>query len=124
LAHTVDLDRVAQSGLRLGVDPLGGASLAYWDAIAEMYRLNVTVLNRRVDPTFASLRVDHDGRIRMDCSSPYVMAGVVEVRDRFDLALANDADADRHGIVAREVGLLPPNHYLVVAIDYLFRHRP
>jgi phosphoglucomutase len=124
LRHAVDLERVAQSGLRLGVDPLGGASLAYWDAIATTYRLDVTVLDRRVDPTFASLRVDHDGRIRMDCSSPYVMAGVVEARDRFDLAVANDADADRHGIVGREAGLLTPNHYLVVAIDYLLRHRP
>jgi phosphoglucomutase len=124
LGLVVDMDAVARSGLRLGVDPLGGASLAYWESIAARYHLDLTILNRRVDPTFASLRVDHDGRIRMDCSSPHVMAGVVEVRDRFDLAFANDADADRHGIVTREVGLLNPNRYLAVAVEYLFRHRP
>ncbi len=124
LRHAVDLGAVAQAKLRLGVDPLGGASLSYWGMIAETYRLDLTVVNPRVDPTFASIRVDHDGRIRMDCSSRYAMAGLVELRDRFQLAFGNDADADRHGIVTPEAGLLAPNHYLAVAVWYLFRHRP
>jgi phosphoglucomutase len=124
LRHVVDLDAVAQAGLRLGVDPLGGASLGYWTPIAETYRLDLTVVNDRVDPAFASLHVDGDGRIRMDCSSRHAMAGLVALRDRFDLSFGNDADADRHGIVTRETGLLNPNHYLAVAAWYLFRHRP
>ena len=124
LRHVVDLEAVARAGLRLGVDPLGGASVGYWGPIAETYRLDLTVVNRRVDPTFASLRVDHDGRIRMDCSSRYAMAGLVELRERFHLAFGSDADSDRHGIVTPEVGLLDPNHYLAVAVWYLFQHRP
>ena len=124
LRQVVDIDAVARAGLRLGVDPLGGASLAYWERIADTHRLDVTVVNRRIDPTFASLRVDWDGRIRMDCSSRYAMAGLVELRDRFQLAFGNDADADRHGIVTKDAGLVDPNHYLAAAVSYLFRHRP
>jgi phosphoglucomutase len=124
LRHVVDLEAVGRARLRLGIDPLGGASIGYWEPIAETYRLDLTVVNRRVDPTFSSLRVDGDGRIRMDCSSRYAMAGLVEMRDRFHLAFGNDADADRHGIVTPEAGLLAPNHYLAVAIWYLFQHRP
>jgi phosphoglucomutase len=124
LRHVVDLEAVARVGLRLGVDPLGGASLDYWGSIAETYRLDLTVVNRRVDPTFASVRVDHDGRIRMDCSSRYAMAGLVELRDRFQLAFGNDPDADRHGIVTQADGLLDTNRYLAVAVWYLCQHRP
>jgi phosphoglucomutase len=124
LRHAVDLEAVARAGLRLGVDPLGGASVAYWARIAETYGLDLTVVNHRVDPTFASLRVDHDGRIRMDCSSRYAMAGLIELRERFHLAFGSDADSDRHGIVTPEAGLLDPNHYLAVAVWYLFQHRP
>jgi phosphoglucomutase len=124
LCHVVDLGAVARAGLRLGVDPLGGASLGYWEPIAETYGLDLTVVNRRVDPTFAALRVDGDGRLRMDCSSRHAMAGLVELRDRFHLAFGNDADADRHGIVTPAAGLLDPNHYLAVAVWYLFQHRP
>jgi len=124
LRHVVDLDAIARAGLRLGVDPLGGASLQYWDRIADTHHLDLTVVNRRIDPTFASLRVDWDGRIRMDCSSRYAMAGLVELRDRFRLAFGNDADADRHGIVTTDAGLVDPNHYLAVAARYLFQHRP
>src|SRR5439155_12272867 len=109
---------------KLGVDPLGGASVAYWQAIAEHYRLDLTVVNPRVDPTFGFMTLDWDGKIRMDPSSPYAMAGLLKLRDGFDLALGNDADADRHGIVTRGVGLLNPNHYLAAAIAYLFEHRP
>jgi phosphoglucomutase len=124
LRHVVELETVARSGLRLGVDPLGGASVGYWARIAETYGLDLTVVNDRVDPTFASLRVDHDGRIRMDCSSRWAMAGLIELRERFDLAFGSDADSDRHGIVTPVAGLLDPNHYLAVAVWYLFRHRP
>ena len=112
--------RSAASGLRLGVDPLGGASVAYWAAIGERYGLDLTVVNQAVDPTFRFMTVDWDGRIRMDPSSPYAMAGLVALRDRFDLALGNDADADRHGIVTPAAGLLNPNHFLSAAIAYLF----
>jgi phosphoglucomutase len=124
LATIVDLDRVRASGLKLGVDPLGGASVAYWQAIAERYGLNLTVVNPVVDPQFGFMTVDWDGKIRMDPSSPYAMASLVKQRDSFDLALGNDADADRHGIVTRGAGLLNPNHYLAAAIAYLFQHRP
>jgi phosphoglucomutase len=124
LATIVDLDAVRASGLRLGVDPLGGASVAYWQAIAERYRLDLTVVNPTVDPRFGFMTVDWDGKIRMDPSSPYAMASLVKLRDGFDLALGNDADADRHGIVTRGAGLLNPNHYLAAAIAYLFQHRP
>ncbi|HYM83148.1 MAG TPA: phosphoglucomutase (alpha-D-glucose-1,6-bisphosphate-dependent) [Candidatus Dormibacteraeota bacterium] len=120
LASVIDMAAIAGSGLRLGVDPLGGASVAYWGAIAERYGLDLTVTNEAVDPTFAFMTVDWDGRIRMDPSSPYAMARLVELRDRFDLALANDTDADRHGIVSPTAGLMNPNHVLAVAIGYLF----
>src|SRR6266852_5210424 len=124
LATIVDLDAVRAAKLKLGVDPLGGASVAYWQAIAERYRLDLTVVNPRVDPRFGFMTVDWDGKIRMDPSSPYAMAGLVKLRDGFDLALGNDADADRHGIVTRGAGLLNPNHYLSAAIAYLFKNRP
>ena len=124
LGGVVDLEAVRGAGLALGADPLGGASVAYWPRIAERYGLNLTVVNAVVDPTFRFMRVDWDGRIRMDCSSPSAMAGLVELRDRFDLAFGNDTDADRHGIVTPSVGLLPPNDYLCVAIAHLFAHRP
>jgi phosphoglucomutase len=124
LATIVDLEAVRASGLKLGVDPLGGASVAYWQAIAERYRLDLTVVNPTVDPRFGFMTVDWDGKIRMDPSSPYAMASLVKLRDGFDLALGNDADADRHGIVTRGAGLLNPNHYLAAAIAYLFQHRP
>ncbi|MGH7268391.1 MAG: alpha-D-glucose phosphate-specific phosphoglucomutase, partial [Candidatus Rokuibacteriota bacterium] len=123
LAAVVDLEPIRGAGLRLGVDPLGGAGVAYWPAVAERYGLSLTVVNDAVDPTFRFVPVDRDGRIRMDCSSPHAMAGLVALQDRFDLAFANDTDADRHGIVTRSAGLLPPNHYLAAAIDYLFRRR-
>jgi phosphoglucomutase len=124
LAHVVDMAAIARAGLRLGVDPLGGSSLAFWDPIATTYGLDLTVVNRRVDPTFAFMTVDKDGKIRMDCSSPWAMAGLIGLRDRFDVAFGTDPDADRHGIVTRGAGLLNPNHFLAVAISYLFRHRP
>ncbi|HSN89616.1 MAG TPA: phosphoglucomutase (alpha-D-glucose-1,6-bisphosphate-dependent) [Anaeromyxobacteraceae bacterium] len=123
LASVIDLEAVRAAGLRLGADPLGGSSVGYWAPIAETYRLDVTVVNPTVDPTFGFMPLDHDGRIRMDCSSPYAMAGLVALRDRFDVAFGNDADADRHGIVVPGAGLMSPNHYLAVAIDYLFRSR-
>jgi phosphoglucomutase len=107
----------------MGVDPLGGASLEYWPRIAERYRLDLTVVNPKLDPTFGFMPVDRDGRIRMDCSSPWAMAGLVELKDRFDVAWGNDPDADRHGIVTPSAGLLNPNHYLAVAIRYLLTHR-
>ena len=124
LPDVIDMDAVRAAGLKIGVDPLGGASVDYWQAIAERYGLDVTVVNPTVDPTFRFMTLDWDGKIRMDPSSPYAMAGLIELRDRFDLALGNDADADRHGIVTRGAGLLNPNHFLSAAIAYLYRHRP
>ncbi|MCB9654711.1 MAG: alpha-D-glucose phosphate-specific phosphoglucomutase [Deltaproteobacteria bacterium] len=124
LGQAIDMDVIRSSGLRIGVDPMGGSGLAYWPLIAERYGLDITVVNPDPDPTFAFMRVDKDGRIRMDCSSPYAMAGLIALKDRYDIAFGNDADYDRHGIVAPSVGLLNPNHYLAVAIDYLFSHRP
>ncbi len=124
LADVVDMEAIARAGLRLGVDPMGGANVAFWDPIAERYGLDLTVVNRTVDPTFAFMTVDKDGRIRTDCSSPWAMAGLIALKDRFDVAFGNDADSDRHGIVTRSSGLLNPNHYLAAAISYLFRHRP
>ena len=124
LQHIVDLAAVRSAGLKLGVDPLGGASVAYWAAIAERYQLDLTVVNPTVDPTFGFMTLDWDGKIRMDPSSPHAMAGLVRLRDKYDLALGNDADADRHGIVTPSAGLLNPNHYLSAAIAYLFEHRP
>ena len=124
LRNVIDMDAIRAAGLRLGVDPLGGASVAYWPRIAETYGLNLTVTNPAVDPAFGFMRVDHDGKIRMDCSSAYAMAGLVSLKDKFQLAFANDPDADRHGIVAPSAGLMNPNHYLAVAIRYLLTHRP
>ena len=124
LGNVVDLEVVRGAKLSLGADPLGGSNLDYWEPIAARYGLSLQVVNPTVDPTFRFMRVDHDGKIRMDCSSPYAMAGLVELKDRFDIAFGNDTDSDRHGIVTRSVGLMNPNHYLSVAIDYLFRHRP
>ena len=124
LANVVDLEAIRSAGVRIGVDPLGGASVAYWKPLAERYGLEITVVNPNVDPTFAFMTVDHDGKIRMDCSSPSAMASLVELKDRFDIAFGNDPDADRHGIVTPSVGLLNPNHYLAVAIRYLLTHRP
>ena len=124
LANVIDLEAIRAAGLRVGVDPLGGASAAYWAPLAERYGLNLTVVNPQLDPTFGFMRVDHDGKLRMDCSSPWAMAGLVALKDRFDLAFGNDPDADRHGIVTASAGLLNPNHYLAVAIGYLLDHRP
>ncbi len=124
LASVVDMEAIRASGLRIGADPLGGASVHLWHPIAERYGLNVTVVNPLVDFTFRFMCVDHDGQIRMDCSSPYAMAGLVALKDKYQIAFGNDTDADRHGIVTPSVGLLPPNHNLAVAIRYLFTHRP
>jgi phosphoglucomutase len=119
LPAVIAMDEIAEAGLRLGVDPLGGASVAYWEAIASRYQLNLEVVNDRVDPTFSFMPLDHDGKIRMDSSSPDAMADLISLKDRFDVAFANDPDADRHGIVTRSAGLLNPNHFLAAAIAYL-----
>jgi phosphoglucomutase len=124
LDHVIDMAAIANSRLRAGVDPLGGAGVAYWDPINERYGLDIEVVNRMVDPTFGFMTVDKDGRIRMDCSSPYAMANLIGLRDQYDIAFGNDADTDRHGIVTRGAGLLAPNHYLAVAVWYLFQNRP
>jgi phosphoglucomutase len=124
LRLAIDLEAVKAAGLRLGVHPLGGASLAYWEPIAAEYGLNLELVNKTVDPTFGFMTVDHDGQIRMDCSSPYAMASLVALKDRFDVAFGNDPDSDRHGIVVRSAGLMNPNHYLAVAIRYLLTNRP
>jgi phosphoglucomutase len=124
LGQVLDMDAIRASGIRMGVDPLGGAGVHYWRAIAERYRLDLTVINEDVDPTFRFMTLDWDGRIRMDPSSPSAMQSLIGLKDRFDIAFACDTDHDRHGIVAPSVGLLPPNHYLAVCIDYLFQHRP
>jgi phosphoglucomutase len=124
LAHVVNMDTIRQAKISLGVDPLGGAGVHYWEPIAERYGLNLTVVNQAVDPTFRFMTVDWDGQIRMDPSSPYAMQRLIDIKDRFELAWACDTDHDRHGIVTRSAGLLPPNHYLSVAIYYLFQHRP
>lgn len=123
LGSVLDMDAIAASGLELGVDPMGGASLPYWEPIADRWGLDLTVVNDRIDPTFSFMTVDGDGKIRMDCSSPYAMAGLIGLKDRFDVAFGNDPDGDRHGIVTRGAGLMNPNHYLAVAVDYLFRRR-
>jgi phosphoglucomutase len=120
LGAVLDLDAVRSAGVRVGVDPLGGASAPYWGAIAERYGLDLTVVNDEIDPTFRFVPLDHDGKIRMDCSSRFAMAGLIELRDRFDVAVACDPDADRHGIVTRGAGLMNPNHYLAAAIAYLY----
>jgi phosphoglucomutase len=124
LANVIDMEAIRASGLRIGVDPLGGAALPYWQPIAELYGINISVVNTAFDARFSFMTVDHDGKIRMDCSSPYAMAGLVALKDQFDIAWGNDPDADRHGIVTRSLGLLNPNHYLAVAIQYLLTHRP
>jgi phosphoglucomutase len=124
LAAVIDMEKIAGAGLRIGADPLGGASVDYWAPIAERYRLRLEVVNPAVDPTFGFMPLDRDGRIRMDCSSPFAMAGLIAMKDRFEVAFGNDADSDRHGIVTPSAGLMNPNHYLAVAIAYLFRHRP
>ncbi|MFC9961178.1 phosphoglucomutase (alpha-D-glucose-1,6-bisphosphate-dependent) [Streptomyces nigra] len=123
LPQVLDLDAIRSAGVRIGADPLGGASVAYWGRIAEQHRLDLTVVNPLTDPTWRFMTLDWDGKIRMDCSSPYAMASLIERRDRFDIATGNDADADRHGIVTPDGGLMNPNHYLAVAISYLFSHR-
>lgn len=124
LANVVDMDAIRGGNIRMGVDPLGGAGVHYWPAIAERYRLNLTIVNKDVDPTFRFMTVDWDGKIRMDPSSMYAMHSLIDLKDRFDISFACDTDHDRHGIVAKSEGLLPPNHYLAVAINYLFQHRP
>ena len=124
LANVIDMDAIRGAKISLGVDPLGGAGVHYWGPIAERYGLNLTVVNDAVDPTFRFMTVDWDGQIRMDPSSPYAMQRLIGLKDRFDIAFACDTDHDRHGIVTRSAGLLPPNHYLAVAILYLFQHRP
>jgi phosphoglucomutase len=123
LGEVVDLDTIRDSGIRIGVDPLGGASLPLWDPIADRYHLDIHVENATLDPTFSFMRIDRDGRIRMDCSSPWAMAGLIELKNKYDVAFANDPDADRHGIVVPGKGLLNPNHYLSVAIQYLLDTR-
>ncbi len=124
LGSVIDMEAIKASGLKLGADPLGGASVAYWEPIAETYGLNLTVVDKTVDPTFRFMPVDHDGKIRMDCSSPYAMNNLIALKDQYAIAWGNDTDADRHGIVAPSIGLLNPNHYLAVAIHYLFTNRP
>src|SRR5256714_2532944 len=124
LNAVIDFDAIRGGDLRLGVDPMGGAGVFYWDVIAERHRIALTVVNEVVDATFRFMTVDWDGKIRMDCSSPYAMQRLIGLKDRFDVAWACDPDHDRHGIVAKSVGLLNPNHYLAVAISYLFTHRP
>src|SRR5262245_37582655 len=124
LPKVIDIDAIARARVKLGADPMGGASVQYWTRIAERFRLDLEVVNRTVDPRFAFMTLDHDGKIRMDCSSPYAMAGLLGLRDRFAVAFGNDADADRHGIVTPRAGLLNPNHYLAVAVRYLFANRP
>jgi phosphoglucomutase len=124
LGNVVDLEVIRGAKLSIGADPLGGSNLDYWKPIASRYGLNLQVVNATVDPTFRFMPLDHDGKIRMDCSSPYAMANLVALKDRYDIAFGNDTDSDRHGIVTRSVGLMNPNHYLAVAISYLFRNRP
>jgi phosphoglucomutase len=124
LENVVDMAAIRGAGLALGADPLGGAARPYWEPINSVYKLDIAVVNPVIDPTFSFMTVDHDGRIRMDPSSPYAMARLVELKDRFRIAFANDCDADRHGIVTRSVGLMNPNHYLAVAVRYLLTHRP
>jgi phosphoglucomutase len=124
LRNVIDLDAIRSAGLKLGVDPLGGAAEPYWEPINSVYHLDIAVANSTIDPTFSFMTVDHDGQIRMDPSSPYAMARLVELKDRYDVAFANDPDSDRHGIVTPSSGLMNPNHYLAVAIRYLLTHRP
>ncbi|MBZ6071263.1 phosphoglucomutase (alpha-D-glucose-1,6-bisphosphate-dependent) [Aeromonas schubertii] len=122
LEQVIDVEAIRKAGIKIGVDPLGGSGVAYWDVIAKRYDLDIEVVNYRVDPTFSFMTLDKDGKIRMDCSSPYAMASLIALKDKFDIALGNDPDYDRHGIVTK-AGLMNPNHYLAVAIQYLFTHR-
>ncbi len=124
LKNVIDVEAIAGEKIRIGVDPMGGSCVAYWEPIAEHYGLDIDLVNPAVDPTFSFMTVDKDGKIRMDCSSPYAMAGLIDLKDKYDIAFGNDADADRHGIVTPSVGLMNPNHYLGVAILYLFDNRP
>lgn len=124
LGRVINLPAIAAAGLKIGVDPMGGSGIAYWEPIAERYGLQIEVVNPYIDPTFSFMTLDHDGKIRMDCSSPYAMASLVKLKDQFDIAFGNDTDYDRHGIVTRSVGLMNPNHYLATAIWYLFQNRP
>ncbi len=124
LGSVIDFDCIRGSAIRLGVDPLGGAGVHYWARIAERYEIDLTVVSEAIDPTFSFMSLDWDGRIRMDPSSAFAMQRLIALKDRFDIAFACDTDHDRHSIVTRSAGLLPPNHYLSVAIDYLFRNRP
>lgn len=124
LKNVIDMDAIRSAGLKLAVDPLGGASLPYWEPINSTYHLDIQIVNRNLDPTFSFMTVDHDGKIRMDCSSPYAMARLVDLKDKYQVAFANDPDADRHGIVTPTAGLMNPNHYLAVAIQYLLANRP
>jgi phosphoglucomutase len=124
LKNVIDMEAIAKAGIKIGVDPLGGSSIDFWDPIAERYKLSMEVVNREVDPTFSFMTLDKDGKIRMDCSSPYAMASLIKLKDNFDIAFGNDTDADRHGIVTKGAGLLNPNHYLAVAVWYLFQNRP
>jgi phosphoglucomutase len=124
LKRVIDFDPIRAANLKLGIDPLGGAAVAYWTPIAERYGLNLDIVNPAVDGTFRFMPLDWDGKIRMDCSSVYAMANLIALKDRFDVAFGNDADTDRHGIVTRSAGLMNPNHYLAAAIAYLFSHRP
>ncbi|MBS1259122.1 MAG: Phosphoglucomutase [Candidatus Scalindua arabica] len=124
LDNIIDMKAIASAGLKIGVDPMGGAGVYYWDPIAEEYGLDIKIVNKYVDPTFSFMTVDKDGKIRMDCSSPNAMAGLIGLKDKFDIAFGNDPDYDRHGIVTRSTGLLNPNHYLAVAVWYLFQNRP
>ena len=124
LANILDMDAIREAGVKIGADPMGGAAVGFWEPIARRYRLDLTPVNTTVDPTFRFMTVDRDGKIRMDCSSPHAMARLIEMKSDYDIAFGNDPDADRHGIVTRTGGLMNPNHYLSVAIDYLFRNRP
>jgi phosphoglucomutase len=124
LANVVDMEAIAASGIKLGVDPMGGAAVHYWEPIAERYGLSIEIVNPVVDPTFGFMPLDKDGKIRMDCSSRYAMQGLIKLKDKFDIAFGNDPDVDRHGIITKNAGLLNPNHYLSVAIWYLFQNRP
>ncbi len=124
LGNVINMEAIAQAGLKIGVDPMGGAGVAYWEPLAEMYGLELEIVNPNIDPTFRFMTVDKDGKIRMDCSSPYAMASLIKLKDQFDIAFGNDPDYDRHGIVTKSVGLMNPNHYLAVAIHYLFQNRP
>jgi phosphoglucomutase len=123
LIEVVDMEAISAGLVKIGIDPLGGAAVSYWQAIGERYRLDLSVVNTEIDPTFKFMTLDHDGKIRMDCSSPYAMASLVNLKDQYQIAMGNDADADRHGIVTPGVGLMNPNHYLSVAVDYLIANR-